>query len=44
MDFHQRLASSGNIATALSDSKRHILKTGNRPESHDWSALQLYIR
>lgn len=43
-DFYTELAATGNVATALSNSKRMAIKKPDRTANRTWQFQQLYIR
>ena len=42
-DFYKQLESTGNVTTALTESKRKFLHTQKSVGLHDWAAFQAFI-
>jgi CHAT domain-containing protein len=43
-DFYARLESTGNVATALTETKRQYLRDQERIGLYDWAAFQAFIK
>ncbi len=42
--FYAELESTGNVATALADTKRNAINNPRRPDAGTWSSQQMYIK